>query len=219
MGTTTKPRRIEYMPLDDLQPALRNAKGHDLDGIEGSATTLGWLEPQLLDDRTGRLVAGHGRLETLQRMRAAGKPAPEGIVARRDGTWLVPVVRGWSSADDDAAHAAGIGLNRWVEAGGWQHDTLVDMLGDLSEVDGLLAVAGFTEHEVADLLARHGPPPELDDLATTAGAPRPDDFWPVLRFRVSPEVRDRYLRLVEGMAGSDADLFTHLVDLAEGAAT
>lgn len=37
----------------------------------------------------------------------------------------------------------------------------------------------------------------------------------MLRFKVAPEVRDRYLRTVEGIEGGDDVLFAQLLDWAE----
>jgi hypothetical protein len=70
--TTTDTRRLEYVPLDDLQPAARNPKRHDLPAIGRSIDTFGYVEPVVLDERTGRLVAGHGRVEQLRAARDGG---------------------------------------------------------------------------------------------------------------------------------------------------
>jgi ParB-like chromosome segregation protein Spo0J len=55
----------------------------------------GVVEPPVLDERTGRLVAGHGRLEAFAEARAVGLDAPEGVRVNAKGEWLVPVIRGW----------------------------------------------------------------------------------------------------------------------------
>ena len=54
---------------------------------------FGYVAPMILDERTGRLVAGHCRLESLKRAKSAGK-APPKRVRVENGDWLVPVVRG-----------------------------------------------------------------------------------------------------------------------------
>lgn len=56
-------RRIELMPLGQLQVAKRNPKKHSGD-ISTSVGRFGYAEPILLDERTGRIVAGHGRCPT-----------------------------------------------------------------------------------------------------------------------------------------------------------
>ena len=120
-ATVKEPRRLEYQRLDDVRPAPRNPKAHDEAFLDGTIAEYGFTEPVLLDERTGRLVVGHGRLDALKRRKAAGDDPPEGIVVRGDD-WLLPVVRGWSSRDD--THAAGylIVANRSPERGGWIRD-------------------------------------------------------------------------------------------------
>lgn len=65
-------RRIEMMPLADVKPALRNPKTHDAEAIGASVERFGYVEPMVLDERTGRLVAGHGRLEHLLALQKKG---------------------------------------------------------------------------------------------------------------------------------------------------
>lgn len=153
-----QPRRLEYMPVDAIEEALVNPKDHDDALIDASMGRFGFMEIPVLDERTGRLVAGHGRRSRVMALRDAGDDPPEGVVVDKDGTWLLPVARGWSSKDDDDAHAAGIALNRGAEAGGWKVDVLFDVLNGFStEPDGLVGL-GFDVHELDDMVA---------DLATT----------------------------------------------------
>src|SRR5438309_327372 len=78
-------------------------------------------------DRNGRLVAGHGRVETLQEAKAAGMDAPDGV--RVDGDrWLVPVVRGWASRNDDEASAVLVASNRLTEMATWDDAGLAALL-------------------------------------------------------------------------------------------
>ena len=148
------PRYLAYVALGELLPAERNAKGHDAPLIEASVSRFGFVEPIIMDERTGRLVAGHGRLAELERGEAAGEERPDGIGANDDGKWLAPVVRGWSSKDDAEALAVGIALNRGTERGGWQYEELFDQLSELTGGElGLLGI-GFADEELDDVLAR-----------------------------------------------------------------
>ena len=212
-----QPRRIEYLLLDDLIPALDNPKDHDDPGIVRSIEKFGVVEPQVLDERTGRLVVGHGRWENLLALAAKGGSAPEGVVVDDDGRWRVPVVRGWASVDDAHAEAYLIASNHLTTRGGWIEDDLVAMLTRL-DTASLLDVTGFGRDDFDDLVARLGPPPDLDDLGDKYGDPDPSRMWPVLRFKVPTEMRARYLALVDGREGSDADLFGYVLDLAEATA-
>lgn len=88
----TVERRIAYVPLDDITLARTNPKRHATGQVQGSIGRFGLAAPPVLDDRTGRLVAGHGRIEALRAMRDAGQNPPDGI--RADGDmWLIPVYR------------------------------------------------------------------------------------------------------------------------------
>src|SRR5688572_28955647 len=117
--TPTAPRRIEYRPLADLTPADRNPKAHDADMLDGSLDEFGYVELIAEDGRTGKLVAGHGRLDALARREAAQPDEPpDGVVRADDGTWLVPILVGWSSADDDEAEAYLLVSNPAPMAGG-----------------------------------------------------------------------------------------------------
>src|SRR5688500_13095126 len=101
------------MPLADLHPALRNAKAHDQEALGRSVQAFGVIEPVVLDERTGRLLAGHGRTDHLAALEALGERPegwpdrqpwpPEGVVVGDDGRWQWLVVRGIRSHDD--AHA------------------------------------------------------------------------------------------------------------------
>lgn len=147
-------RRLVAMPLSELVPAARNPKKHDLPALTGAMAKFGYVEAITLDERTGRLVAGHGRVESLRKAKAADEPAPAGIDVREsDGEWLVPVQRGWASANDEEAEAYLIASNRLVESGGWYQDALTDVLGELSLTAGLVELTGYTLEEVDDMIA------------------------------------------------------------------
>lgn len=110
--------RVKYLPLASIKFAAKNPKKHDLDEIQASFVNLGFGEPPLLDERTGRLVAGHGRIEALRALKKAGKRPPQGI-SNNDKDWLVPVVAGWRSKNDQQAQAYLVASNTLVERGGW----------------------------------------------------------------------------------------------------
>ena len=111
--------RIEYLPLSEIKRAFRNPKEHDLGEIHESMERRGFTSPMLMDDRSGRLVAGHGRLEALVQRKKDKKEPPRRIRVREDGEWLVPVVRGLRFKNAAEAEAYLIADNRIVELGGW----------------------------------------------------------------------------------------------------
>lgn len=140
MPDETPPRWIEYLPLDSLKPAPRNPKLHD-SGIGASVARFGVIEPQVMDERTGRLVSGHGRLDAYKTARDAGEDPPDGVQVNDDGAWLVPVLRGWRSRSKAEAEAALIAVNRTIEAGGWDVESLAASLGAVAQTsDGFIGV-------------------------------------------------------------------------------
>ncbi|MFC7641472.1 hypothetical protein ACFQX6_11125 [Streptosporangium lutulentum] len=103
------------------------------------------------------LVVGHGRKEVLTAMVDSGSTPPEGVRLAEDGTWLVPIVRGWSSRSDADAEAYLIANNRTSEKGGWDEAMLAESLLTIQEADaGLLVVTGYTADDLADLDAALG---------------------------------------------------------------
>src|SRR5215471_6350671 len=146
-------RRIELMPLDSLLSQERNARGHDPETLDASMNRFGYLQSVFLDERTGRILAGHGRRDQLMLKRDAGEPPPSDVMVDIDtGEWLVPVERGWSSRDDNEAEAAGIALNR-VGEGRWREDELWQMLNDISQQDHGLDGIGYTNSDLEEMLA------------------------------------------------------------------
>jgi hypothetical protein len=161
--TDTAERRIAYMPIAEIEPAARNPKQHASDAIAASVDRFGLAELPLLDERTGRLVAGHGRLADLINRRRDGEDPPAGVKLGPGGAgdWLVPVIRGWASASDEDAEAYLVTSNHLTVLGGWDDDGLADLLTDLRDADAaLLEVTGFTDDDLAAMLAE----PEREEL-------------------------------------------------------
>ena len=162
--------RIEYLPLADLARWPGNPKEHASEAIAASISRFGFRDPLAIDETTGRLIAGHGRLSVLERAHASGQTAPQFVQVREDGMWLIPVTRGGSFADESEASAYLIAHNRTSELGGWNEDLLAGMLGSLD--DSLRAVAGFdldafVQETTAAAATVQLPPSEfLNDLIT-----------------------------------------------------
>lgn len=141
--------------LSDLQPATRNPKLHDHAAIIRSIETFGFTVPVTIDERTGKMVAGHGRLEALLAMQSADKKVPDRIEVDEDGAWLVPVLRGISFASDAEAEAYIIADNKLTMAGGWDDATLAKMMEDTRNASAALAAAtGYSAPEVNRMLER-----------------------------------------------------------------
>ena len=140
-------REMSLVPLDELRENPLNPKSHDVPLLDKSLTSFGYVEPIIIDGRTGLIISGHGRKETLQKMRDEGKEAPTGITVQ-DGVWLIPAVTGWSSKDDAEASAALVALNRTTEKGGWNSENLFNILQSIKDEE----VFNSTGYEQSDLL-------------------------------------------------------------------
>lgn len=154
----TDARRIEYLPLSEVAPATRNPKTHDVPALMRAVARFGFADAAILDERTGRLLGGHGRIDALKAMHATGRPVPDGIREDAEGQWFVPVQRGWSSGTDGEAEALLIALNRLPARGGWDSRLLAEILEDLGQVDPQLAEeTGYTVEDLDRLLAEIAP--------------------------------------------------------------
>lgn len=168
-----EPRAIEYLPLNELIADPRNPKTHEQSTINESIDRFGLIDVIVRDERTGYIISGHGRRKVLADMQQSGNEPPEGVKLADDGSWLVPVMTGWASSNDDEAGAALIALNRTTELGGWDNSALVDLLGDLSTLDDGMLGVGFSLDDFAEL--RENTPDASDfDLGNIEPSANPD---------------------------------------------
>jgi hypothetical protein len=165
--------RIEYLPIGKLVRAPRNPKGHDLGAIHESLGRNGYIAPIILNETTGKIVAGHGRLDALQQLKASGAPAPDRVqVTGKD--WLVPVVRGVNFASDADAEAYVIGDNQLTMLGGWDEAMLASILSDLAAQDSLNGT-GFDADDLDAMLRRA----QVDPQPPIADQGRSDEKAPI----------------------------------------
>lgn len=147
---------IEYVPLGELKKWERNPREHDLSSLLKSVERFGFVSPPIVDESSGQLVAGHGRLETLERMKAEGQQPPTRII-ERDGEWLVPVLRGVSFDNLTEAEAYLIADNRLSDLGGWMDRELAAILSDLASTsEDLLESTGYDADDLAAMLDEMG---------------------------------------------------------------
>lgn len=169
--------RAETMSIAELAALPLNAKLHDLQTIEASITRWGFLDRIIVNETTGHILSGHGRLETLHRMQGSGEPPPENVT--EEGTrWLVPidVVSVPESEEWDVAES----MNRTTELGGRNEDILREQLAKRSSSPELLAAMGYDRDALKKALAggdrepveEDEPPEPPADPTTKAG-----DLW------------------------------------------
>ncbi|OFW02537.1 MAG: hypothetical protein A3H94_03095 [Acidobacteria bacterium RIFCSPLOWO2_02_FULL_60_20] len=152
--------KIEYLPLSSLRPAKKNPKQHDLETLDRSFERFGYVSPIILDERTKRVVAGHGRMDALQAAQKAGQ-APPGRVRVQDGDWLVPVVKGYRSKDDQEASAYLLADNQLAMLRGFDDSELKEFLDDLQDFSG----TGFEGYEGEKQIVEDDPSPLIDNAA------------------------------------------------------
>lgn len=161
-------RRLEVWPIDRLRPYARNPRTHSDEQIEQlcrSMQEFGFTNPILVDSDDG-IIAGHGRL----------------AAARRLGLEEVPVVV-LDGLTEDQRKAYLIADNRLPENAGWSEELLAEILSELDEAEFDLSVIGFTDDELAELLASaEDDPPGAgaeDEIPDEPEVPvsRPGDVW------------------------------------------
>jgi len=141
--------KIETLKTADLIPYARNSRTHSdaqVAQIAGSIREFGFTNPVLIDTNNG-IIAGHGRVM------AAGKL----------GLDKVPCIR-LAHLTDTQKRAYIIADNKLALNAGWDEEMLALELGELSDLDFDMDLIGFTEDELAGLLAE-----------TTEGETDPDD--------------------------------------------
>jgi len=167
--------RIELWPLDRLKPYAKNARTHSdaqVAQIAASIVEFGFTAPILVSE-DGGILAGHGRL-------AAAKKLALDVVPVVVLDHLTPTQRrAYILADNQLALQAG-----------WDQELLAVELADLSAAGFDLALTGFSDEELADLLgdieeterADEAAPiaePEDEDIPDAPATPvsQPGDIW------------------------------------------
>lgn len=197
---------IEYMPLSALLKHPRNPKEHNIPLIEGSIERFGFTSPPIIDERSGLLTAGHGRLEALENLRESGAEPPSRIYAER-GDWMIPVIRGVRFESDSEAAAYLITDNETTLQGGWSEEKLALILHQIkSEDESLLPVTGLGDERIRALLKQAGsdePQPAAapgDALSALKRAEQYRDKWGVQAGQVWRVGRHRLI------CGDNADM-------------
>ncbi len=150
---------IKYENLDDIIQADTNPKDHDLGVLYQSMKRFGFTNPIIINESTGKLLAGHGRLQTLKMMRDNGEKAPDRIEVELDTGdktieyWHVPVLYGVSIDNLAEAQAYLIADNRLTELGGWKPMDLMENLSEILEETGNLDGTGYDLDDVETILS------------------------------------------------------------------
>lgn len=120
----------------------RKISPHDFSSLRLSLAKFGAVEPVVVNVRTNRLVGGHQRLKA----------------ADAEGFSTFPVVEVDLSETEE--RQLNIALNRI--AGEWDNEKLIEVLDEIEAADGDLALTGFDDAELVELLGA------LEDEETTS---------------------------------------------------
>jgi DNA modification methylase len=162
-------RRIEIWLTDRLVPYAKNARTHSTEQVAQIAASIaefGFNAPILVDSNAG-IIAGHGRL----------------LAARKLGLAEVPVVV-LDHLSETQRRAYILADNKLALNAGWDEKVLAAELRDL-EQDGVdLALVGFSDDELEDLLVDGDPQDAPDVEEEVPEAPvnpvtRPGDLWQI----------------------------------------
>lgn len=151
--------RIEYVDFREVEKWPRNPKDHDVHEIKKSFNRFGFVNPVIVDETTGKLVAGHGRLDTLRFMKD-GNQEPPSRVKVVDDKWLIPVLMGVAFKNPAEAESYLLADNKLSEIGGWRKDILKVILSEMVDVDGALDGTGFS---IDDIISPSGDENFLDE--------------------------------------------------------
>lgn len=167
--TPAMARRIEIWPTDRLVPYAKNARTHSPEQVAQIAASIvefGFVNPILVDTNAG-IIAGHGRL----------------LAARKLGLGECPVVV-LDHLSETQRRAYIIADNKLAQNAGWDDATLAAELADL-EAEGMdLALVGFSDEELRELMSKDDHPEAAaesgeDEVPEAPVNPvtRPGDVW------------------------------------------
>ena len=154
--------QIQVWPVERLVPYDRNARTHSVEQVNKIAASIvefGFNNPILVDQRSGTIIAGHGRL----------------LAAQSLGLSEVPVIV-LDHLSDLQRRAYILADNRLALDAGWDEEMLMAELADLAADGFALGLTGFSDDEIGALLSTGDDPeapeePEPEFLAERFGVP------------------------------------------------
>ena len=148
---------IKLVPIDSLVLDPSNVRTHDarnLDAITASLRRFGQAEPLVVQQATGRVIGGNGRLQAMRQL-------------------------GWTECevveldmDDLQATSLSIALNRTAELAGWDEPALAKLLHQLKAEDSLDGV-GYSTEDLDALVQQLREQEEIDRDLVDEGAEAP----------------------------------------------
>ncbi len=159
--------RIEIWPTDKLVPYDKNPRTHSTEQVSQIAASIaefGFLNPILVDTTAG-IIAGHGRLQAAKQL----------------GLAQVPVVV-LDHLTDAQKRAYVIADNKLALNAGWDDDLLRTEMAALAAENFDMPIIGFSDDELAALLAEPNVAEGNTDEDAVPEAPetpvsKPGDLW------------------------------------------
>jgi site-specific DNA-methyltransferase (adenine-specific) len=165
--------KIEYCKSSELREYENNARTHSAEQIEQIAASIrefGFTNPILIDEADG-IIAGHGRV----------------LAARKLGMEKVPCIR-LGHLTEAQRRAYVIADNKLALNAGWDDALLRVELEGLQSLDFDTGLTGFSEDEIAALLAVSTVDPDADPDETPQTPVDPvsvlGDIWALGKHRV-----------------------------------
>lgn len=203
----TKEIWVEYVPLSDFKKYPKNPKLHDLDTLGKSIERFGFNDPVAIDENTGYLVEGHGRIERLEADKKNGKPPPERIHIRKDGEWLVPVLRGIAFTNETELQAYLLAANRLVEVGGWDDSRLATIMKELKTSNATAGI-GWSDRQIQSIINNIDPsdlPEGEPDMPDSRGVKSSTAYKQIVLYYAPDEYEEILEKLQEIMDELDLD--------------
>ncbi len=160
--------KIEYLPVDELEPYEKNTRKHqkeDISQIVKSIKKFGFDDPIGIWSDHNVIVEGHGRL----------------MAAKKLGMKEVPVIR-LDHLTDEQRRQYGIMHNRTAELSVWDMDALAEELKDLDMSDFNIDFALPEEDPDKDKTVVEVDAPSVDDIGEPTA--KLGDIWQLGNHRV-----------------------------------
>jgi DNA modification methylase len=167
--------QIQHLPISSVRPADYNPRkisGEQMARLKRSLTEFGFVDPIIVNSRTGNIVGGHQRVAAAEAL----------------GYETVPVVE--VDLDDDREKALNVALNK--QGGEWDFQALPGLLAEIQAGGIDLELTGFTQDELDAMIAETAEVDTLDALTDPDDVPeppaepitKPGDLWILGRHRL-----------------------------------
>lgn len=186
---TAKLRDLEtvLVPATELREHPKNPRKGDVEAIKQSMQANGIYRPVIVQKSTGYILAGNHTYRAMREMGETDIP-----------TILIDV-------DDDTATRILLADNRTADLGDYDHETLIQLLQDIPDLDG----TGYDPQDLENLL-RLQPETSLDDLLDEY-PPVDDDGMRTIAIKVPEPVFEQWTEYLEKHDFEPAEGLSHLL--------